>query len=118
MAQAKALLGKKGSEQEVIRLSNQVLFTIQSADAYLYRAYAKYDLGDKQGAIADYTQAIAINPKYAYAYNNRANTKLYLNDRENASGACRDFKKAISLGDTLTSQWLHTKNGAWCRDMP
>jgi hypothetical protein len=47
IAQAKALLNKKGSEQEVIRLLNQALAIRQSAEAYSYRAYAKSDLGDK-----------------------------------------------------------------------
>ena len=54
LAQVKALLGKKGSEQEVIRLTNQMLTTRQSAEAYFYRAYAKSELGDMQGAITDY----------------------------------------------------------------
>jgi len=59
LEKARALLGKKDSEQEVIKLANQVLATHQSAEAYFYRAYAKDDLGDNQGAISDYTQAIA-----------------------------------------------------------
>ena len=32
----------------------------------------KYSIQDYQGAIEDYTQAISINPGYAWAYNNRA----------------------------------------------
>ena len=217
LAQAKALLGKKGNEQEAIKLANQVLATKQSAKAYFYRAYAKYDLGDKQGAIADFNQAIAIdpqdakayinrgvtksalgdkqgaiadynqaiainprnadpyynrgvtksalgdkqgaitdfnqaiaiNPQYAKAYNNRGVAKYGLGDKQGAitdcnqaiainpqyaeaynnrgvakddlgdkQGACRDLKKAVSLGNNLTSQWLQSKDGAWCRDMP
>jgi len=115
LAQAKALLGKKGSEQEVIWLSNQVLFTIQSADAYLYRAYAKYGLGYKQGAIADYNQAIAIiNPRYAIAYNNRGSAKYDLGDKQ---GACSDYKKASSLGNKSSTEYLQGQNGAWCRNM-
>ncbi len=35
------------------------------------RGIARSDAGDKQGAIADYTKAIKINPQYAEAYNNR-----------------------------------------------
>jgi hypothetical protein len=32
-------------------------------------------LGDKQGAISDFTQAIQINPNFANAYNNRGATR-------------------------------------------
>jgi len=115
LAQAKAVLGKKGSEQEVIRLANQALSSRQSADAYFYRAYAKYDLGDKQGAIVDYNQAIAINPQFADAYNNRGTAKFDLGDKQ---GACADYKKAIALGLQSTAQWLQSDGGAWCRNMP
>ena len=33
-----------------------------SADDYFDRGLAKFDLGDKQGAITDYTEAIRLNP--------------------------------------------------------
>ena len=65
LAQAKALLGTKGREQEVIRLSSQVLAIRQSASAYFNRAYAKSDLGDNRGAITDLNKAIAIDPQRA-----------------------------------------------------
>ena len=35
----------------------------------------KYEQGDYQGAIADYTKAIEINPKFALAYFNRGLAK-------------------------------------------
>ena len=104
LAQAKALLGKKDSEQEVIWLSNQVLFTIQSADAYLYRAYAKYGLGDKQGAIADFNQAIAINPQYAKAYYNRGVTKYGLGDKQ---GAIADYNEAIAINPQEANAYIN-----------
>lgn len=94
LAQAKALIGKKGSEQEVIRLSGRVLATRQSAEAYFYRAFAKSDLDDNQGAIADYSQAIAIKPQDAFAYNNRGNNKKDLGDMR---GAIIDFSQAIAI---------------------
>ena len=93
LAQAKALHGKKGSEQEIIRLSNLVLATRQSANAYFIRAYAKHDLGDNQGAIADYNQAIAINPQYTQAYLNRGYLKDALGDKQ---GAIADYNQAIA----------------------
>jgi lipoprotein NlpI len=94
LAQAKVLLGKKGSEQEVIRLATQALGTQQSADAYVFRAWGKDDLGDKEGAIADYSQAIAINPQRADAYNERGNVKLELGDKQ---GAVVDYNQAIAI---------------------
>ena len=105
-----------GDKKGAIADYNQAIaINPQKALSFYNRGNAKSALGDKHGAIADYNQAISINPQYAKVYNNRANAKLHLNDRE---GACRDYKKAVSLGETSTSQWLQTKNGAWCRDMP
>ena len=104
LAQAKALLGKNGSEQEVIRLSNQVLAAHQSADAYYCRAYAKHDLGDRQGAIADYNKVITINPQFFYAYNNRASAKLELGDNQ---GAIADYTKAIAINPQHAGSYLN-----------
>jgi len=94
LAQAKSLLGKKGREQDVIRLANKILAIRQSAQAYFYRAYAKYDLGANQGAIADLDQAIAINQQSADAYNNRGNAKQALGDNQ---GAIADYNQAIAI---------------------
>lgn len=93
LVQAQALLGKKGREQEVIRLASQVLATKQTADAYFYRASAKSDLGDQQGAIADYKQVIAINPQYIQAYVNRGRIKDALGDKQ---GSSADYSQAIA----------------------
>ena len=94
LAQAKALLGKKGSEQQVIRLAGQALTARQSAEAYFYRAYAKDYSGDKRGAIADYGQAIVLNPQYADAYYNRGNVRSGLGDKR---GAISDFSQVIAI---------------------
>jgi len=94
LAKAKALLGKKGRQQEVIRLANQVLATRQSVEAYVHRAIAKIDLGDMQGAIADCNQAIAINPKDADVYISRGNAKSALGDKQ---GAIADLNQAIAI---------------------
>ncbi|MFM5956144.1 MAG: tetratricopeptide repeat protein, partial [Dolichospermum sp.] len=59
------------------------------------------DLGDKQGAIDDYTQAIKINPNYAQAYGNRGIAKAQSGDKQ---GAREDLQRAAQLfkaqGDT------------------
>ena len=87
----------------------------QFADAYNNRGNAKDDLGDYQGAIADYSKAIQIDPQDASAYNNRGVTKgIGFNDEK---GACSDFKKAASLGYEYRIKWLKSEDGAWCRNM-
>jgi tetratricopeptide (TPR) repeat protein len=51
-------------------------------------------LGDKQGAIDDYTKAISIEPKFTNAYNNRGQAKYSLGNKQ---GAIADFKKLAEL---------------------
>ena len=104
LSKAKDLLGKKGSEREVIRLASRVLTTRQSAEAYFYRAYAKTALGDKQGEIADYNQAIAINPQYADAYVNRGYAKHELGDKQ---GAIADYNQAIAINPQYADAYIN-----------
>jgi tetratricopeptide (TPR) repeat protein len=100
LAKAKALLGKEGSEQEVIRLAGKVLLISQSAEAYFYRAYAKADIGDSVGAIDDYDRVISIDPKDSVAYFNRGLQRHILGDKQ---GAIIDYNKAISIEPTAKS---------------
>ena len=84
--------------------------------AYNNRGNVKFDLGDYQGVIADYSQAIAINPRQKPSlYEYRGAAKFYLGDRQ---GGCSDCKKAASLGSQSTTKWLQSDGGAWCRSMP
>jgi tetratricopeptide (TPR) repeat protein len=49
---------------------------------------------DNQGAIADYNEAIRLNPNDAVAYYNRGNAKSDLGDNQ---GAIADYNEAIRL---------------------
>jgi len=94
LAQARSILMNKGAEEKVIKLANQLLSIKISARAYFYRAYAKSGLGDNQGAIADYNQALAINPQSEMFYINRGNVKQNLGDTQ---GAIADYDQAIAI---------------------
>ena len=74
-------------------LSTQIAYA-QTADDWLDSGNNKYDIGDYQGAIIDYTKAIENNPlsKVAYAY--RGHAKYIL---DNNKEALIDLDKAIEL---------------------
>jgi tetratricopeptide (TPR) repeat protein len=58
------------------------------------RGIARSAEGDQQGAIADYTQAITLNPNHVNAYYNRATARANLGDKK---GATEDYQKAADL---------------------
>ncbi len=69
-----------------------------SAKEYLDNGNTKFNQKDYTGAIADYTQAIELDPKLAPAYNNRGNAKARLQDY---MGAMADYTQAIELDPKL-----------------
>jgi len=64
----------------------------QTADDYNIRGNEKYDQKDYQGAINQYSKALAINPKHVWANYNRGLSKQNLEDYR---GAIADFNRAI-----------------------
>ena len=64
--------------------------------AWLYynRGYAYAEQGDLAQAIADYSQAIALDPQGAYAYNNRGHAYYTQGD---LAQAIADYSQAIAL---------------------
>jgi tetratricopeptide (TPR) repeat protein len=56
----------------------------------------KEKTGDKQGAIADYTKAIELDPKFALAYNNRGFVRSALGDKQ---GAIADYTESIRFNN-------------------
>jgi tetratricopeptide (TPR) repeat protein len=68
-----------------------------TAADYYNSARAKYDKNDFDGAIADYTKAINLDPQgpnAADAYNSRGNAKY---DKDDIDGAIADYDQAIAL---------------------
>jgi tetratricopeptide (TPR) repeat protein len=66
----------------------------KEANAYNERGIAKGVKGDIDGAIADFTRAIELYPKYGTAYNNRGLAKKNKGDLD---GAIADCTRAIEL---------------------
>jgi len=102
LAQARALLGIKGSEQGLIKLASAALALNQSAEAYFYRAFAYDDLGSEVNALKDLDRAISINPRYGFALRNRG---LIYEKQGNIGAACKDWKLAGELGVAEASFW-------------
>ena len=66
----------------------------QTAEEYENRGISKDDLKDYEGAIADFTKAIELDPDFATYYSNRGKDKIILKDY---TGAIADYTKAIEL---------------------
>jgi tetratricopeptide (TPR) repeat protein len=66
----------------------------RDARAYNNRGVAYKAKGDLNRAIADYNQAIALDPKYAVAYYNRG---VMYNDKGDLDRAIADYNRAIAL---------------------
>jgi protein O-mannosyl-transferase len=66
----------------------------ENAGGYLVRGYCFATMGKYTEAIADYDQAISINPELTEAYNKRAFSYFML---ENTKAAFADFDKCIAL---------------------
>jgi tetratricopeptide (TPR) repeat protein len=65
-----------------------------TAEQYFARAFSKVEVGDMDGAIADYTEAIRLNPEFATAYSNRGVVRYNKGDMD---GAIVDYIEAIRL---------------------
>jgi tetratricopeptide (TPR) repeat protein len=84
-----------------------VLLSQLTAENLLERAVKKSQLGDKQGAIADYDQAIQLQPDFAVAYKNRGGVKSDLGDKQ---GAIADFNQAIQLEPDFAEAYFNRGN--------
>ena len=88
-----------GNEQAVI--SNYS----KSAEFYVERGNTKYLAVNFSGAIADFSKAIEINPRYAKAYYNRGTIKgRYLEDYD---GAISDYSKSIEINPRYADAYIN-----------
>jgi Trypsin-like peptidase domain/TPR repeat len=93
------------SEQQIAALP---LSTQLNATDYLVSGNDKDDNGDFRGALADYNQAIALDPKNSLAYNNRGNLKK--NKLNDVQGALSDYNQAIALNPKYSLAYNNRAN--------
>jgi tetratricopeptide (TPR) repeat protein len=79
-------------------LVNSLKVEQKSADTYYKEGLEKYRNKDLTGAIADFTQAININPNLAVAYNDRGLSRYDLGDKQ---AAIEDYTQAIKADPNL-----------------
>jgi tetratricopeptide (TPR) repeat protein len=88
----------------------------QTAEEFYEQGRKKYDAGDYQGAIVDYSEAIRFQPNYAEAYTECGRAKSRLEDYE---GAIAEYTKAICFQpdnpDTYTKRGEAKRNLKDCR---
>ncbi len=77
--------------------------------AYVNRGNAFYDKNDFDTAIADYNQAISLDPNDAIAYNNRG---LAYKQKREYDRALTDFDKAISLNSRYANAYIN-RGSTW-----
>ena len=61
-------------------------------------------MGDKVGAIADYTKAIELDPKSVEALNNRGTAKSEIGDKQ---GAIVDYTRVIELDPSFVPAYIN-----------
>ncbi|MDM3850523.1 MAG: tetratricopeptide repeat protein [Aphanizomenon gracile PMC627.10] len=88
--------------REAAAAINKAIELSPRAAFYNNRGNVRDELGDKQGAIDDYNQAIKINPNYADAYYNRGNVRDDLGDKQ---GAIDDYNQAIKINPNLAQAY-------------
>ena len=98
----------------LIDFNNAIENNELGADVFYNRALTKYNLRDLQGSLKDYSSSILIDPSQGSAYANRGLIRGELGDEK---GLCLDAKKAASLEDEITKNYLRSDEGAWCRNM-
>lgn len=99
--------------------SAPILIVQNSAEDLFNSGLAKSEAGDIQGAIADYTEAIRLNPNYAKAHNKRG--IIHGRNLRDYPAAKADFDRAIEInpnyGDAYYNrarvrEFLEDKDGA------
>ncbi|MCB9460989.1 MAG: tetratricopeptide repeat protein [Anaerolineaceae bacterium] len=97
----KPIIEKKTAEQAAEPVVIEEKLT---ASEYFERAYQAVKAGNYDKAIRDYSEAIRLNPQYAYAYNNRG---VAYRNLEQYEQAIADYDQAIQLDPQYASAYYN-----------
>jgi tetratricopeptide (TPR) repeat protein len=90
----KTAVVRKAPETKKVEARRETASRLRDEKAYAKRAKERLDGGDLDGAIADYTQAIALSPEFVEAYANRGVCRERKGD---LAGAKADYAKSIEI---------------------
>jgi tetratricopeptide (TPR) repeat protein len=95
----------KKSRDVLAYYNSRISHNPTNADTYNSRANLKFtSFDDYQGALADYNQAISLDPKFVVAYFNRGTLKHV---RQDIQGALADYNQAISLNPRFADAYYN-----------
>ena len=101
-----ALSGLKRYKEAAAAINKAIELSPRAA-FYLNQGIVRNDLGDKQGAIDDFNQAIKFNPNLALAYYNRGIVRYELGDKQ---GAIDDYTQAIKFNPNDANAYYNRGN--------
>jgi tetratricopeptide (TPR) repeat protein len=81
-----------------------VLHAQEGAEDFLNRGAEKLQRRDLGGALADFTEALRVNPNFATAYANRGAVRAQLGDYQ---GAVDDSTQALRIDPSLVAAYLN-----------
>lgn len=103
--QSRALVGLGRQREAITALDKVTSLAPQRPLLHFRRGLIRAELGDNDGAIADFTREIAVSPELPGAYVQRG--RLRLDVKKDDAGARADYDKAIAVAPALAMGWSH-----------
>src|SRR2546422_11430609 len=86
--------------------------TPSSAEELVNLGKAEMDKGNMDDAMADFTKAISIDPKYAMAYHGRGTILLQKGDFD---AAIADYNRALELAPRFANSYRNRGTARWLK---